>query len=536
VITTILICLYTLALCGVYGAFFFKTAPFPLAAVAGLAILTVLAQFLSIFVQIGLFVQLLILAGAIGMILARRIQRPGRISPAAVLPLILLVIALVVVLENATHRPAHPDTNLYHAQAIRWIETYPAVPGLGNLFGRLAYNSAWMVANALFSFSFLGGQSFHLMSAVLFLLAVIVFWQGFVDLYAGRFAASSTLKVLFLPLAFYLLGADVSSPATDLPVSLLLWIIAILWAERAEDEKPYHTPLIVLLATFAITVKLSAAPVALLAAIALGAEWLAGRKRRFFGIAAYGLVVILPFLARNVILSGYLVYPYPAIDLFSFDWKIPFERAYSDQTTVIAFGRKLTGETVATTPFWAWFPRWLSMQTFNRRVILFLALLTPLAGLAARFQPRKTWLGWLGMYAGVLFWQFSAPDFRFGYGFLIAALALALTPALSALLKRLPLPSRPVSLALILLVTGFLLLTLAGSFEVRTFANRWLLPADYDHVLTQPCPEASDIFCSRSVNEYSACSYFDFPCVPFIRSNIEMRGETWREGFRGVSK
>jgi hypothetical protein len=340
------------------------------------------------------------------------------------------------------------------------------------------------------------------------------------------------LKTLFLPLAFYLLGAEISSPGTDLPVSLLLWLIAILWVERSEDEKPYHTPLIILLAAFAITVKLSAAPVALLAAIALGAEWLAGRKRRFIGIAACGLAIVLPFLARNVILSGYLVYPYPALDLFSFDWKISFNRAISDQYAVIAWGRRIAGDEVTSVPFSAWFPHWLSLQTFNRRVILYLALFTPLVALAARFQPRKAWLGWLGMFAGVLYWLFSAPDFRFGYGFLIAALGLALVPALAALLKRIPLSTKLISSAISLLTIGFLLLTLAASFEVQTFASRWLLPADYDHVPTQPCLEANDIFCSRTVNEYNECSYFDFPCVPSIRSYIEMRGETWREGFR----
>ena len=145
-----------------------------------------------------------------------------------------------------------------------------------------------MSANALFSFAFLGGQSFHLMSAVLFLLAVLTFWQGFIDLVARDFAVSSIMKALFLPLAFYLLGGDIASPATDLPANLLLWVIAILWAERAENEKPYHTPLIVLLAAFAITVKLSVAPVALLAVIVLGAEWFSGRKGRFIGIAACG--------------------------------------------------------------------------------------------------------------------------------------------------------------------------------------------------------------------------------------------------------
>jgi len=234
-------------------------------------------------------------------------------------------------------------------------------------------------------------------------------------------------------------------------------------------------------------------------------------------------------------LSGYLFYPFPSLDLFSVDWKIPFERARSDQNTILAWGRGLSDEDGAKLSFSAWFPRWLSMQTFNRRAIIFLALVTPLGALAARFKPRKLWLGWLGMFSGVLYWLFSAPGFRFGYGFLIAALSLAFAPALAALFNRIP-ASKLVPSAIHLLTIGFLLLTLMASFDTRTFADRWLVPADYDRVPTEPCPEASNIFCSRNVNDYSACSYFDFPCVPFIRPNIEMRGQTWKDGFRPVGK
>jgi hypothetical protein len=199
---------------------------------------------------------------------------------------------------------------------------------------------------------------------------------------------------------------------------------------------------------------------------------------------------------------------------------------------VLGWGRQIASEKVATTPFLAWFPHWFSTQTFNRRAILFLALLTPLGALVSRFKPHKLWTGWLGMFVGVVYWLFSAPNFRFGYGFLIAAIGLALAPVLEALFNRIPLSLKLVSSAVNLLTIGFLLLTLAQSFELRTFAQRWLLPFDYDRVPTAPCPEASDIFCSRGVNEYSACSYFDFPCVPFIRANVEMRGESWAEGFR----
>jgi len=530
-LATLLIWSEALLLCAIYGAFFFKKTPFALTVLAGLVVLTVLVEFISLFFQIGWLAHVLILAGAFGLLLTRRVELPKINRPATWLPLILLFLALSVILENATHPPNNPDTNIYHAQAIRWIESYPAVPGLGNLHGRLAFNSAWLVTNALFSFSFLGLRSFHLMGSLLFLIASLVFWQGFVDLAGGRFKVSAVLRAFFLPVAFIFLGAEISSPGTDLPANLIIWLAAVLWAERVETEQPYQTPLIVLLTAFAITIKFSAVPLVLLALLALSVDWLAGQRRRVIGLMVCGLVVFLPFLVRNLILSGYLVYPFPAIDLFSFDWKVPLERVQAEQQAVIAWGRAAVGS--ASVPFSTWFPAWFSAQTVNRRFLLVLALLTPFAALFSRFSPRKFWLGWLGMFVGVCFWLFSAPDFRFGSGFLLASLGLALAPILSALLLSLPRFSKPaVSLALIL-VSGFLCLTLAGSFEARTFSSRWFFPADYARVATDPCPLVNgEIFCARA---YTACGYFDFPCAPSPRWWVELRGDSWREGFRSTT-
>lgn len=54
----------------------------------------------------------------------------------------------------------------------------PAVAGLGNLHSRFAYNSHWLVLNAVFSLAFWGGHSLHLAGAMLFGLAVWDFSNG----------------------------------------------------------------------------------------------------------------------------------------------------------------------------------------------------------------------------------------------------------------------------------------------------------------------------------------------------------------------
>ncbi len=549
-LVTVLIWLYTLFLCYVYGFLFLDFArrflriqadlPMPaLIMVSGLIVLTTLASFFSLFFQTGLFINLVLLLGAAAALLTHGISWPRFIKrPGAFPAFILLGLALLIVLENTTHRPLNPDTDIYHAQAIHWIESFPAVPGLGNLHGRLAYNSAWFVSNALFSLSFLGLRSFHLTAGALFLAVLLFFWDGFQAPARDQYRASSLLKVLFLPLAFSQLGAELSSPGTDLPVSLLLWLLAVLWAEHTEQEQPFHPILIVLFAAFALTVKLSAAPVLLLALFVSGEAILRRQKRHLVGLAACGVLVLLPFLARNVILSGYLLYPFPSLDLFSFDWKVPLQRVIDEAQSIRAWGRfpRMDATQALALPFGQWFPQWLADQTLNRRLMFFAALLSLLPaipGILAKAASRRYWLGWLVFYLGTLFWLFNAPDFRFGYGFLIGTILLVLAPWFAFALKRTTFFPIKVSALASLLVLAYLGFTLATSFEARTFASRLLLPADYDHVPTQACALANGtVFCAKA---YNACSYEAFPCIPGPRPWVELRGPTLRDGFRAVS-
>lgn len=71
--------------------------------------------------------------------------------------------------------PSFIDTYIYHAQAIRWIEEYGIVPGLGNLHNRFAYNSAFLPLQAFFSFSWIYSSSLHSLNGFLCAFFLIYF-------------------------------------------------------------------------------------------------------------------------------------------------------------------------------------------------------------------------------------------------------------------------------------------------------------------------------------------------------------------------
>ena len=65
------------------------------------------------------------------------------------------------------------DTGLYGAQAVRWLQTFPTVPGLANLHGHLGFNSSAFLCIAVLNRGPWSGLAFHLFTG--FLLTAIAF-------------------------------------------------------------------------------------------------------------------------------------------------------------------------------------------------------------------------------------------------------------------------------------------------------------------------------------------------------------------------
>ncbi|MBQ2608911.1 MAG: hypothetical protein II586_00960, partial [Butyrivibrio sp.] len=88
---------------------------------------------------------------------------------------ILYLVVFFLMAYGTSNGIMHYDSDLYHAQAIRWIEEYGVVKGLGNLHVRLAYNSAAFPLSALFSMKFLQlDRSYHVMAGF---FALVLAWE-----------------------------------------------------------------------------------------------------------------------------------------------------------------------------------------------------------------------------------------------------------------------------------------------------------------------------------------------------------------------
>ncbi|MBO5564283.1 MAG: hypothetical protein J5935_01565 [Lachnospiraceae bacterium] len=342
----------------------------------------------------------------------------------------------------------HTDTTLYHAQSIHWIESFGSVKGLALLHNRFGYNSASFALSALFSFSWLTGRSFHAVAgfcALLLMLECLKVFRAF-----GK--ASSVRAADFVRAAgiYYLLNIydEMVSPASDYFMVCTAFYLLIRALETEEDDV-FSFGILGILTVWCATVKLSAAPLALLLCVPvcfLFREKQLPVARTFLSFAGSGLFIGLPFLIRNVLLTGYLLYPYPAIDLFSVPWKIDPGYALSDQREIMVWGRGYTDVYRYDAPLSEWAGDWFFSQSRIDQAALLLTiagaglflgyLLYRLFVFAGKKDSRMTHPGVTPMLsgkeiflsavvlAGTLFWFRAAPLMRYGCVYVYTAAAL----------------------------------------------------------------------------------------------------------------
>ncbi len=286
----------------------------------------------------------------------------------------LYLVIFILFAYGTSHGLIHYDTDLYHAQSIRWIEEMGVVRGLGNIHLRLGYNSSSFALSALYSLSFLG-KSMHTMAGY---FALLLAWQcgALTNLVGRRHLILSDFVRLLAIYYLFTIFDEIVSPASDYFMTTMVIYILISWLDLYAMHERSFLPhsFLSLAAIYAATIKLSAAPLVLLSIYPIRRLI---KKRKKEGIKpilfflAMGLLIGLPFVIRNVILTGYLVYPVTGIDIFNVPWKVPRGRAILDAHEIIAYGRGFTDVAMYEAKMSEWVPGWLGgLGMFNKIMLL----------------------------------------------------------------------------------------------------------------------------------------------------------------------
>ncbi len=243
---------------------------------------------------------------------------------------------LLSALVFSLNPPFAYDSGLYHIQSIKWIQEYSVVPGLANLHGRFGFNPNIFTIFALTSLKEIFKQEIFSVNFVIYSILVLHSINRIYKILKQEGFTNSFLLhsiVLFLILEQFM---SLSSPTPDLiSIVLPLYILTNL----PKNENGIHSKLnlenyfsSIILSVYTISVKLATIPLCILILLLIIRYKFDGKKLLI--VISIIFLILLPWLIRNVILSGYLIYPFSAIDIFNFDWKVPLNAVVSEKLSI----------------------------------------------------------------------------------------------------------------------------------------------------------------------------------------------------------
>jgi hypothetical protein len=345
------------------------------------------------------------------------------------------VIAMLVACFGVTALAGMPgyDGGLYHLPHQLWMRSDKIIIGLANLHGRFGFDS---ILEPLSAAAWLPHNDLRMVQMVPALFKGFFFATLYEEVRFGHRTERSSEYLALALVGGYVLArmilrlANESWAQTDTwpGLSLLLGYYYCLLALHSRNSNDLWLALFFML--FAAEMKISAAfslPMVLVAALSNFRH----KEPRRLPLAEAGLLLMcfLPWLARNTLLSGCLVFPVTITCIPGLPWSSA-SAAVEHTGQSMAWAREPKTGVVA--QGWAWLPLWLTERTrfFINAAIIF-GSLTATAVLIGRQASKAGWglpLVFVVFLAGAIFplsvWFASAPDLRFAFGPIVMLLVL----------------------------------------------------------------------------------------------------------------
>jgi hypothetical protein len=413
---------------------FFPTDAFWMGLAVSVAVLEIWNLLFPVTLSITLF---LFYVGILGLVLSHSSLRKSLRSVwqgSRWLPVIGIAFVLLLALRSCGPCEYY-DTGLYGAPAVRWIQTYPTVPGLANLHGRFGFNSSVFLCIAALGQGPWRDLGFHLFTG--FMLSAM--WATLLPACARvvRGVATSPAEwfytILALPALVWTTRSRIVGTQTDEPATIVCLIATGILFEHlsqdhGSDQCKTHTSRLVLATTLfslAVAFKVSTIVFALLAwCLAFREIWLLCRSARqrtryYFPALALSILIMVPWCARGIILSGYPFFP-ALVLAFPVAWKIPLSAARWFAIGIQSWGR-MPDVPFRDTQGLHWLGDWLNHALRNRpsfQVPLAISLVGLVVALTNRFHgkshPVCRWLSLLfPSIVSIIFWFAASPDLRF---------------------------------------------------------------------------------------------------------------------------
>jgi hypothetical protein len=525
----------------------------------GLAALVAYLQFWNLVSAVSWKASIVpVVAALVGLgVGARALRGFGRVSLSW--PIMAGVAVAVLWLANRSLAAAfYYDVGLYHFAAIDYASQFAAIPGLGNLHGRLGAGNGHLLLVSLVDHGPFARFGFHIVNGLLAVMLVVdVAWR-FVRRTPGRRLATFTNRVALLLLPVLLVaivggkGSRINNPDLDFAVFVLV-MIGMLYLVDCLELGFRATPALVSAASLALaaTTRPLYWP---LAALAVGMVVITGVRRasgRPAPARVAAAVVLLPvglligWMSRQAVLSGYPLFPFTTGGL-PVDWRMPAAAVHELNRFVSSWARSPGDNPDVVLASWDWLHPWLRSHLGDLDLvgpILLLACVGPALASRSEAETRRRRAWRAPMLAMALptppllvAWFFNAPDPRFALAPLwLLPIALAAW-ALPGTDSRRPGGNDKTSVIAYASLAGVLLLTVGLVAHKGVF---WPIVSNGTGPLgTEPVPGAAVVpFVAKSGLQIYRPAHGELCwrvtlCTPTPDPYLRLRGAGIRDGFR----
>lgn len=507
----------------------------------GIASISLLTGFLSIFVPINqsllpyisffFLLSLFINPKEIKLFFIKK----KSISYKKIIPFLINSIISFLLIMIAARGIFNYDTGLYHAQSIQWIQNYSVVPGLGNLHGRLAFNSMFFPLSALFTFdlSDIATTPSTLIYPINGVAISVLLYQFISNTFKYIFQKEWNKAIFFIVLIYlclYYFPNWISSPSPDIICGITtLYLLTYFTHIEYKKNNLYHLLFTSIIVFTCISFKLSYVFLATILFLFLSKKniW------NFLSITIItGIIVLSPFLIRNYYLSGYLVYPFPHLDIFSPEWKININKVINEKGWIESWAKipKRHYKEVVAMSITEWFPIWYQNKAPLMKYILVLNISSIISIIISYIKKSNIFIFiQVCIIINLIFWFLNAPDPRFVYGFLFFGTACTISIILPWV-KHWSKVNTSICLFLFLAAIYYPIYNQKETLlTVWNTSHNQLFPTALSTVTTKSI--MTDFTYYKPING-DRCFNTPIPCTPYPNKKLVLRGEDINEGFK----
>lgn len=512
----------------------------------GLMGITAVGQWIVLFLPINIITLLgiLIVFGLISGLRKKEILQTFRNCRIvkqnnSVLFYIVFLVFLVLIMVFNAGPVTMDDTSSYHIQMVKWIQEFGSVPGIANLHMRFGFNSSWFSSIGLLSYPFPGLNTYVSLNGLLcvwfcyFLLEKIFVFSKTGESDKTLNHQIGTLILLLLCLFNWsMIRGSASSANYDF---INTCCIATLFIDLYNNQNKAPIEWLIW-PVYLFTVRIMNFPLLILSLVYIFRFLKPVSIKSLLLILFFGGFIIVPFLIRNIILSGYLVFPVYQFDFFSFDWKADKMKLIEISNYIKYFNRvnpMYQSMTVTENQYFPnWIPYWYNyLFRFDKLILTFSFF--GYAFLLFSLKKIKNHLFrifLLSMICQLISWFFIGPDPRFVYGPLLFGIFASIISLPVMKILRVSVMKYTV------LLTSFFVLIYSVSKVVREDGYRNFLTP---HKL--PVPPVRTIMVGhiqmnipeKILNNWNPrCYDIELPCLYKQDPRLESRGEKIADGFR----